>query len=147
MASTIPAVLDELLARARLALPGVQVLDGQPTTDTEPDVLAIGFTGSPGEPVVEATEERAQLAASPDRERYDVTGLASSWIGDDDAKKARDRAFELLETFAAEIRRDSTLGGLVLSARLAVIAFAPEQTSQGAVATVRFSVRIDAFTR
>ncbi|MEV7908513.1 hypothetical protein [Streptomyces anulatus] len=147
MASTIPAVLDELLARARLALPGVQVLDGQPTTDTEPDVIAIGFTGAPGEPVVEATEERAQLAASPDRERYDVTCLASAWIGDDDARKARDRAFELLETFRAELQRDSTLGGLVLSARLAVISFAPEQTSQGAVATIRFAVRIDAFAR
>lgn len=147
MASTIPAVIDELVARARLALPAVQVLDGQPTTDTEPDVIAIGFTGSPGEAAVEATEDRAQLSVSPDRERYDVTCLASAWRGDDDAPAVRLRAFELLETVRAELQRDSTLGGLVLSARLAVVAFAQEQTSQGAVATIRFAVRVDAFAR
>lgn len=146
MASTIPAVLDALVAIARLALPtNVQVLDGQPTVDTEPDVVAIGFTGNQGEPVVEAVEDRAQLGSGPDRERYDVLCLASSWRGDDDARAVRDRVFGFIEAIRDELRRDPKLGGRALSARLAVLSFAPEQTTQGAVATVLFRIRIDAF--
>ncbi|WP_433415034.1 hypothetical protein ACQP1V_36265 [Microtetraspora malaysiensis] len=145
--STIPNVLDDLLQRTRLALPGVQVLDGQPVTDTEPDVVAIGFTGSPGEAAVDATEDRAQLTTSPDRERYGITCLASSWRGDTDARAVRDRVFELLAALRGELQRDPTLGGLVLSARMAVVAFAQEQTTAGPVATAQFEIRIDAFAR
>lgn len=146
--STVPAVLDELVRRARLALPGVQVLDGGPHRDTEPDVVAIGFTGTPGEAVVEDTRSREQLSADPDRERYEITSLASSWRGAEvDAKAVRDRAYGLVDTLNAELMRDSTLGGLVLRVRLSTVEFAPEQTSRGAVATVRFVIAVDAYTR
>ncbi|WP_433225603.1 hypothetical protein [Actinomadura formosensis] len=146
--STVPAVLDALVARARAALPEVQVLDGGPHRDTDPDVVAIGFTGDPGEAAVEDTRTREQLATSPDRERYEITSLASSWRGEEhDAKAVRDRVYEMLDALAAELERDQRLGGLVNRARLSSGAFAQEQTNKGAVATVRFVVSVDAFTR
>ncbi|MEV8636517.1 hypothetical protein AB0395_33205 [Streptosporangium sp. NPDC051023] len=145
--STVPAVLDALVAAARQVLPNVQVLDGQPVTSTEPDVIAVGFTGIPGEAAVQATEERAQMGIAPDRERYDITCLASALRGETDAQAVRLRAFELLEAIRSELRRDPTLGGLVMSARLAVLSLTAQQTSAGAEATVQFIVRIDAFTR
>ncbi len=146
MASTIPAVLDTLLVSWAVALPGVQVVDGQPLAP-EPDVVCVGFTGLPGEPAVEATEDRAQLTASPDRERYDVTCVASALRGETDAQAVRVRAFELVEAVRADLQRDPTLGGLVMSARLSVLSLAAQQTTAGAEATVQFQVRIDAFAR
>lgn len=146
--STVPAVLDELVRRARLVLPEAQVLDGGPHRDTEPDVIAIGFTGEPGEVAVEDTRTREQLDVSPDRERYDITCLASSWKGNEhDPKAVRDRVYEMLDTLAAELERDQRLGGLVNRVRLSVLELAPEQTNRGAVATVRFVINVDAFTR
>lgn len=146
MASTIPAVLDHLLASWALALPGVQVVDGQPLAP-EPDVVCVGFTGDPGEPAVEATEDRGQLAPGADRERYDITCLASSLKGGTDARAVRVRAFELVEAIRADLQRDLRLGGLVMSARLAVLSLTAYQSPDGAVATVQFAVRIDAFAR
>lgn len=146
--STVPAVLDELVARTRLVLPEVQVLDGGPHRDTEPDVVCIGFRVPAGAAAVEDTRTREQLAASPDRERYEITCLASSWRGSEhDAKAVRDRVYEMLDVIAAELERDQRLGGLVNRARLSTVAFAPEQTTKGAVATVSFVVDVDAFSR
>ena len=62
--STVPAVLDALVALARAVLTPerVQVLDGGPHRDTEPDVVAIGFTGDPGEACVTDTRTRERTA-------------------------------------------------------------------------------------
>lgn len=148
--STVPAVLDALVALARAVLTPerVQVLDGGPHRDTEPDVVAIGFTGDPGEACVTDTRTREQLASAPDREQYEVTSLASAWKGHEtDAKAVRDRAYEIVNLLAAELERDQRLGGLVNRARLSTGEFAQEQTTKGAVATVRFVITVDAFTR
>lgn len=146
MASTIPAVLDALLESWTVALPDVQVIEGQPLAP-DPDIVCVAFTGLPGEPAIEAVEERGQLAASPDRERYDIACLVSSQRGETDARAVRIRAFELLDTVRGDLQRDATLGGLVLSARLAVLSLVAAQTSAGAESTVLFRVRIDAFAR
>lgn len=146
--STVPAVLDELVARARIALPGVQVLDGGPHRDTEDDVVAIGFRVPAGAAAVEDTRTREQLASSPDRERYEISCLASSWRGSEhDAKAVRDRVYEMIDALAAELERDPRLGGLVMRARLSTGMLAQEQTTKGAVATVAFVVAVDAFAR
>ncbi|MBX6382164.1 MAG: hypothetical protein IRZ07_04190 [Microbispora sp.] len=123
------------------------MVDGQPL-DTDPDIVCIGFTGEPGEAAVEATRSRQQGATDPDRESYDITCLASSWQGhQSDPKTVRDRAYELVDRVAGELAADQTLGGVVMTARVSTEAFAQEQTSRGAVATVRFVVHIEAFTR
>jgi len=145
--STVPACLDALVALARRALPGVQVVDGQPL-DTDPDIVCIGFTGEPGEAGVEVTRTRQQASITPDRESYDITCLASSWRGHQvDPKVVRDRTYELVDRIAAELAADPTLGGVALTTRISTDALAQEQTTRGAVAVVRFTIHVEAFTR
>jgi hypothetical protein len=154
--STIPAVLDELVVRAGLAVEGmtlpdkppVQVLDGGPHKNTSPEVIAIGFTGISGEAAVENTVTVEQMTADPNREQYDVTCLASSWLGNQvDPKVVRDRVYALTDAIADEIARDQTLGGLLMRARVSSQLFAQQQTDKGAVATVRYIVHCDGYTR
>ncbi|MFD0902335.1 hypothetical protein [Actinomadura sediminis] len=145
-ASTVPAALDALVGGLRTTLPDVQVVDGPPLT-TNPDVICVGFSGVPGEPAVESTRTREQLAREPDRESYDIACLASSWSGATDPKPVRDRAYELLDAVAARLGADPTLGGAVMSTRVSAESLIPEQTDQGAVATVTFTVHVDAFAR
>lgn len=145
--STVPGVLDELVRAVTLALPEVQVIDGQPVRDTERDMVMLGFTGIPYEPAVEITSTREQLTAKPIREQYDITCLASAWPGGNtEAKPARDRAYELVDAIVDEISRDKTLGKRVMSARVSTAALSQGQTDRGAAATVRFVIHIDAFT-
>lgn len=143
--STIPAVLDALVAKAVAALPGVQVIDGSPIV-TDGDFLAVGFTGIPGDDAVEDTRTREQMGDKPDRENYDVICFASTWQGDDDIQTVRARMFDQIGAFDTAIRQDSTLGGLALRARLSFLAYAPDQTDQGVQVTGRFAIRVDAFT-
>ena len=145
--STIPACQDALVAAVRAALPGMQVIDGQPVEELQPDVVCIGFTGQPGEAAVTSTLTREVYARSPDREQYDISCLASSWRGDVDPKVVRDRAFELLDAVAGALADDQTLGGAVLRARLSAGSVIPEQTTDGATCTIGFTVHVDAFSR
>lgn len=151
--STIPAVLDALVALAERAWPdAVQVLDGGPTTNVERDVIEIGYSGSTTEPDVRSTLTREQLDMQPDLERYDVMCLVSAWRGDanrggkPDARTTRNRAFELLAGVHRELALDPQLGGTVMMARLSTLDMAADQTGDGPVCTVRFVVHIDAFT-
>jgi hypothetical protein len=144
--STVPACLDALVQAARDELPGVQVIDGQPVEELAPDVVMIGFTGQPSEAAITSTLTREVYARSPDREQYDIACLASSWRGDTDPKAVRDRAFELVDAVTGALADDQTLGGAVLRARLSAESVIPEQTTDGAVCTVGFTVHVDAFS-
>jgi len=144
--STVPGVLDALVALWGQALPGVQVADGEPVNVAD-DVLVVGFTGVPDEPAVTSTRTREQMAAQPDRESYDITCLASSWSGTTEFKPVRVRAYELLSAAAGALAADPSLGGLVLQTRLSTEDVIQSQTDKGAVVTVRFTVHVDAFTR
>lgn len=145
MGSTIPAVIDELVRLTAAALPGVQVVDGQPVVQVEADFISIAY-GEDGEPAAESTRTRNQMTATPDQESYDVWCIASAWDGDVDMQATRARAYGLVDAIAAAIAADITLGGLVMSARLASESLYLDQTTKGAVATVRFFVHVDAFT-
>ena len=149
--STIPRVLNWLVERMTLTLPNVMVTDGQPIPpkDSEPDLLCIGYTGDDGETSVENIRLIQQAANSPDRETYEITCLASVWRGNDSENVVvvRDGCFAILNAVGAELAKDKSLGGLVLRARIMTDSFAQEQTDMGAVATVRFVVQVDAFTR
>lgn len=146
MISTVPAVLDALVARWAAALPDVQVSDGQPVV-TQDDLIAVGFHDVPGEPAVNSTRTREQLASMPDRESYDVSCIASTFTGGTEFKPIRDRVYELVDAAATVLVEDRTLGGVVMLAQLTSDDLIQEQTEQGAVATVRFVVHVDAFTR
>jgi hypothetical protein len=142
--STIPAVLDYLVAGIQARLPDLQVVDGQPIV-TEDDVICVGFTGTPGEAAVVNTLTQHGQARDPQQEAYEITSLASAFDGGTDAKAVRDRCFVLLGEVAAFLASDPRLGGLVMQVRLSTGALAPEQTSKGAVATVQFVIAVDAF--
>lgn len=144
--STVPAALDALVTGLTAALPDVQVVDGQPVT-TEGDVICIGFGGVDGEPGVESTRTREQLAREPDRERYDITCLASSWSGDTDAKAVRDGAYDLLASVRDYLAVNPTLGGAAMQTRLSTESLTQSQTQEGALADIRFVVHVDAFAR
>lgn len=146
MNSTIPDVIDALVALVQAQVPDVQVVDGQPVT-SETDIVCIGFTGEPGEPAVESTRSLEQLTMEPDLESYAITCVASSLRGDTDAKAVRDRAYEIVNSVASAIAADQTLGGMAGYARLSTESLTQQQTSKGAEALVQFVVSVDAFTR
>jgi hypothetical protein len=146
MVSTVPAVLDALVALWSAALPDVQVVDGQPL-DLEDDVICVGFSGAAGEVSVTDTRTQEQMASSPDREQYDVTNMFSSWRGaESNAKAVRDGVYALVRAAAAEIARDQRLGGLVMRANVSSGNFTQYQSTDGATAVVQVIVSIDAFT-
>lgn len=150
MISTVPAVLDKLVELAGSALSPVQVLDGRPIRDIDREAVSIGYTEDPNEPAVENTRDRAQASTSPDQERFEVKCAAWVWLGAEvSAKAVRDRAYELVDTFAAAIAADQTLGlqGTVMRAMLATVALEQDQTDKGATAVLRFVVSVHAFTR
>ncbi len=148
--STVPAVLDYLYDMCSLGLPELMVTDGmpKPPKDAEPNILCIGFTGIPGEPVVENNRELRQLASKPSSEEYGVICLASSWRRHDtDTKKVRAIAYGIIDSVNELLVNDHTLGGLVMRAMINSEQYAQEQTSMGVVATVRFTIYINAVTR
>lgn len=152
--STIPAVLDALVQRWTLALPDVQVSDGQPL-DHADDMVMVGFTGQPGEEAINSERTVEQMAADPTREQYTIACVVSSWLGaEEDTKAVRSRVFSMLDTMAAELARDPRLGELVLSARISVAGYtqyqtlpAEEDSAGGVSGDIRVVVRVDAFTR
>lgn len=144
--STVPSVLDALVALWSATLPDVQVVDGQPL-DLEDDVICVGFSGAAGEVAVTDTRTQEQMASSPDREQYDVTNMFSSWRGaESNAKAVRDGVYALVSVAAAEIARDQRLGGLVMRASVSSGSFTQYQSTDGATAIVQVTVSIDAFT-
>lgn len=146
MTSTAPAVIDALVALAAGTPSGVQALDGPATQDLQEDVVIIGWSGVQGEPILFNTLTQAQLAAEPDRESYDVLSAISCWRGITDFKTVRDRAYELLGELRAGLADDPSLGGAVMEARISAADLTQDQTEAGALAELRFTVHVDAYT-
>lgn len=142
--STVPAVLDALVALTARVAPGVQVIDSQPL-EVEQDFIAIGFDED-GADAVEVVQTTGQLKGPRDREQYNVACLISAWSGDTDPKPVRDRAFELAGLLNGGLKADPRLGGLVMNVRLSLTALSQTQDEKGATATLRVSLRVDAFT-
>lgn len=148
--STAPIAITRIVEGLRLRLPDIQVVDGPPRPPevAAPDILCIGFTGIEDEPVVENSREKPGIATAPDRESYHIVCLASSWQGlDTDMEEVRATAYGLVDEVADYLADDHTLGGAVSRTRILSEALAQVQTNMGAVATVRFLIQIDAFTR
>ncbi|MEV4059724.1 hypothetical protein [Nonomuraea dietziae] len=145
MISTVPAVLDALVASWSAALPDAQVVDGQPLR-VDRDIVCVGFTGDPGDVAVESTRTREQVAVDPDHEAYAITCVASSLRGETETKLVRDRVYAMVDTLATMLVADQSLGGVAAQTRLTTERFVQEQSTEGAVATVQFVVFVDAWT-
>lgn len=147
--STVPAVMNALvtLTRAEITDEKVEVIYGQPDHDIEDKAVIFGFTGVPNEAAVEDTRTVEQITRERDRERYDITGLATSWMGQEtDIQAVVEDAFLLLDKIAKVIATDHTLGGACGKSRISFSAVAPVQSGTGAVATIQFVIAVDAFT-
>lgn len=140
--STIPAAIDALLAVFGTALPDVQVIDGDPVVDLEPDYVVVGYSADRGS--VDAEASRASLDSLDETETYEVSVLISSERGDEEMKPVRDRCFEIRRAMRTALAEDPTLGGLVLSARIIVVNFDQAQNKRGAVAEAQLIVLIEA---
>jgi hypothetical protein len=153
--STIPAVLETLVQRFALAVEpdgdaSLAVWDGQPVNDAD-DVVAIGFTGVPGDEAITDTRDRAQMAPSPDREQYDITNVVSAWRGAEDDQVSfqavRRRAFAMVDAMADDLASDPRLNGLVMSARLTSGNVAQYLSEGGVSVDVQVVISVDAFAR
>lgn len=145
--STIPAVLAALVAATRAALPELTVFDGQPDRDVPDECVVIAFTGDGREAAVEDTRSVEEMTRERDRERYEITNLATSWLGSEqDMAAVRLRAFSFVDAVARSLAADQTLGGACMRARVSVAGLSQMQTENGAVATVMWTVAVDAFS-
>lgn len=144
--SCIPAAVDALYdlvdAQMRVFDEDVQVLDGPSTDDIGRDIVAVGI--SVDDNSMDADLEPAGLATY--RESFDLTNMVRSWTGDNDLQARRLRAFELYEEVAKVVKANPRLNDTVAWARIATVSYLPSRLPEGALATVTFRVRIDAFT-
>lgn len=150
-ASTVPGAITymvSLLSSGQLGST-VSVTDGPVvTSNTYREVVTVGYAGAEDDLSVEVTTSPEGWATSPDREQYAIRCAASVLRGDSGGMGlARTRAYELFGQIGGLISEDSTLGGLVMRAYLTDVSLRQSQTQAGAVATVSFSISIDAFTQ
>lgn len=122
--------------------PEVDVLDGPSIDDIGQDVVAIGISAE--DLSMDSSFEIAGLCT--DRETFDLVCLVRSWTGDADLSARRARCFELFRSIAELIKSDPRLGNTVARARIAGISYNPARLPEGAVASLTFRVRIEAFT-
>jgi len=81
-----------------------------------------------------------------DRETFDLVCLVRSWTGDPELGPRRARAFAIFRSIADLIKADPRLGGTCARARIAGISYTPARLPEGAIASLTFRVRIEAFT-
>jgi hypothetical protein len=139
VASTRTAVVvDALVATLRAALPGVAVIDGQPLSLDQPDVIVVGFSAE--RPAVEVTQERLDLHGGR-QEQMSIVCLASAWRGDTSISAVRARSVELLDLVQAALAADTRLGGAARRCEIGMdLLLDQAQTKDGATATVEFTV-------
>lgn len=122
--------------------PLVDVLDGPSVDDVGQDVVAIGI--SVDDNSLDSNFQTAGLRA--EQETFDLVCMTRSWNGDADLAPRRERAFELYRAIAEIISSNPRLDRTVARARIMGVSYAPTRLPEGAIATVTFRVRIEAFT-
>ena len=143
--TTIPAAIDAIIAllRASSDLRGIEIIDGQPTTNTAKDFIAVAFVEDGGQ-VVSGYQQMVTMGNMLQDETFDVVCRVSAWNGGTDMKKVRDRAFTLFAGVEKAIRASNTLSSNVLFAYIQPVNYSQYQTEQGAVADLDFSITVRA---
>lgn len=144
--AVLPEAIDKLVelfeVGFRLEYPNTQVLDGPEIDDIGTDVVAVGLNAE--DLATTATVSFAGMEAR--QERLDINCLIRSWTGDPDLAERRRVAFAMFDLAREIVRTNHTLGGVVTHAYLAGYSYLPSRLPEGAVATIAFSIRIDALT-
>ncbi len=139
--STVPAVIDAVLAAVRAALPAVQVWDGPPVGDEADDRVVIGWGRNRASTTVTRDDETFEPLTGI-TERYAIPGCAISYSGDPDLKPRRDRAYELAEAIADAVAVDGTIAALNATASLTTGNLTQEKAGTGVQAIVDFTVYV-----
>lgn len=136
-------VLDALVAALKVALPGVEVVDGQPTSAelNDPDVLLVGF--SPSRTAVEVEQTRSDLGGTRRAETLSIACLASSWRGETDMSAVRAKAVEIVDAVRAALAANRSLDGAVRRAELGFgMSLDQAQTADGATSALDFTIQV-----
>lgn len=112
--SATPAIIDALVAAARLALQDVLVYDGYGLSDDPGDILMVGVDDPDSVRPANAGESFHEWAAIGGSRTHDqqgtVTCAALAWSGDMDPKAVRDRAYAIVSEVAQILRDTPALG-------------------------------------
>jgi hypothetical protein len=148
-AGTYPAAVAGILAAWGRAYPlqGAELRNGPQLTNPQAmEVLTAAFTSLEDDTAADGDWTPEGLGGTPDREQYTIACAASVLNGDGDVVAARARVFALVAAAGDAIAADYTLGGAVMSAAMGSWTVREDAADPGTVATVRFAVRIDAYT-
>jgi hypothetical protein len=149
--TTVPAVLVALVALGEATLPsGFTVYDGPPDVDNLPgEFLCVGWSRDEDEAGVDGgTADEGNGTAS---ETYAVHCLISVATGDVETgavARRRARVTELFTAFAAALRADATLAGVLTaggSATLGTWAWVYGPSTDGTFAEIEFDVNVAAY--
>lgn len=146
--SAVPAAIDALLTLCRASpdLAEVAIHDGPVTTDlSERDQLFIGWAPEDATAAT-AVQDFASAGARRRDEDFAILGYVESRSGDTDLQGRRTRVYQLLGVVENVLRATDaapeapTLNGTVLWAHLTDTALTQPQTTDGALAGIRFTV-------
>lgn len=150
--SVIPDLTDALVTRAGVlfgtgAAATVNVYDGVGVAgEVGQKLLMIGVDDpdSPSRtPSVEASQDWALAAGRSRNEEGAIWCVASAWVGEVDAKAARDAAFSICNALAADLRADPSVGGvasLLWAAYGGQVRVEQAQSTAGAACLVIFQI-------
>lgn len=148
--STVNAALAALVSafEASTDLADTAVSDGPAMVDKGTGkFLTVGHQANSTDDLAVNVETSTEgWANGPQRERFEVYCSASAFVGDDDQAMARGAAFPIYSAACAAIYADPTLGGVVMRAVPSSWILHQSATSQGRVATLNFSIAVDAYT-
>lgn len=146
--STIPALIDALVAQATTALAGTAtVYDGYPDTKDPSAFLAVGVDDPESQASASSVSGQQSMATmGTDRSRDEVFSLtcaAYAWNSDADQKAARDDAAAILEAVATLLRADPTMGvglpGRVVC-QIDTVSLSQDKNANGADALFIFAI-------
>jgi hypothetical protein len=150
--SRVPAVVDYLVAAFTAATtlggasPPVAVYDGPVATRAPEQLLlwvGLGDPDSGGMEVgAESTQEWVGAGSVHRNEHITVHCAAESWSGGTDVRTERLAAFAIVAAVEDILRRDASLGGLVLFVNPGVtdLELSQNNTNTGAIARVAFTI-------
>ena len=129
-------------------LDGVAVSDGPAVVDlATTQLLTVGHQANSTDDLAANVQTSPEgFGNGPQRETIEVYCSASAFAGDDDQSIPRRAAIALYNAACAAVRADSTLGGVVMRATPSSWILHQSATTQGRVATVNFSIAVDAYT-
>lgn len=141
--SSIAAATDALVAivRAASSVDDSAIFDGPPITDEPNDFICIGALPGDGGGEAISGEQTAQTLGNARRsEVYAIQCYISCYGGDTNMSVRRLRAFALFAEIETAIRSNGTLTSTVMFAEIGSTGVMQEQTEDGIVVTLSFSV-------